>query len=149
MGMGVRLLGGVTQDDNLVWVRPISSLGSETGCVMAAPTDTPDAADTEIKSSATGWRMVKVQALSSITAGESVILAWGTSATDTDVETNVNLAVTSHGTPAGTEYPNQAFLTPLVPFAIIEWDGTTSIKRFCGQATGGAQVLAVELVAAD
>lgn len=123
--------------------------GNVFSLVLAAPVDKPDDTTGEIWDSATGAKQITVRSITGPATGEATIVGWSSTSGDTDVETNLETAITKHATPDGTEFPNQVFLTQTQQEVTIFWDGATTIKRLAAISTaaGSAHLIAVTYVA--
>ena len=145
----VKSAGSTMVTDGVMHVASTGIPGSVFGLVLDAPVDEPNDTTGEIWNSATGAKTIVVRSLITPGSGEATIVGWSTTSGDTDVEANLALAVATHASPDGEEYPNQAFLTPLVAEVLIVWDGVTTIKRLAAQSTaaGTAHKVAVTYVA--
>jgi hypothetical protein len=131
------------------YVLPLGEPGEVYSLIMAADASKPNNS-ADIWNSATGAKEFTIQALTTIATGEAVIVGWSTTSGDTDLETAVAAAVVSHGTPAGTEYPNQGILSLGNPVLRFRYDPSLgqTIKRIAVQSTSATTiVLAVQYVA--
>ena len=128
-------------DNGSAYVRPVSAVGAVFGCTMqAASSAAAPAGQDEYKSNGAGWKLLEFRNMTDIAAPNQVIIGWSTTADDTSVA--VNLAARVAGAVQGeAEYPNQVSMTDGVPYAVIPWDGVTTIKTFAITHSAASAVL--------
>jgi hypothetical protein len=110
---------------SLPTVRAVHAVGSVFCVAMLAPVDQPNTLGTEIWNSDEGAKLIEIYVNERPADVKRMIVGWSTTSGDTAVEINLLAALTANG----IEYPNQRPITIDVPYAVIPWDGVTTIKR--------------------
>lgn len=99
---------------------------------MTAPLTAPTTADAkEMYNDSTGAKLVSLDQVEAIPAGECIALCWSyTEDDDAYVQAQIAAFITEWATPAGNKYSNVIWITADRPYAEKLWDEVNRVKTF-------------------